>query len=107
LGYVGEGRIGEVAAGYEGWLEKQPLSANTKRAYRTRANQFLGWLSSTPVEYGGEALSRYEVECDPAVGVSSVGRLREVKGHTLFETSIILSQLRLFNLGEALGEEGW
>jgi putative transposase len=59
------------------------------------------------VEYGGEALSRYEVECDLPAGVSSVGRLRAVKGHTLFETSIILPQLRLFDLGEALGEEGW
>ena len=62
---------------------------------------------SLTVEYGGEALSRYEVECDPAAGVSSVGRLQGVKGHTLFETSIIMPQLRLFNLGEALGEEGW
>jgi putative transposase len=62
---------------------------------------------SLTVEYGGEALSRYEVECDPPVGVSSVGRLRGVRGHTLFETSIILPQLRLFDLGEALGEEGW
>lgn len=62
---------------------------------------------SLTVEYGGEALSRYEVECDPPAGVSSVGRLRAVKGPTLFETSIIVPQLRLFNLGEALGEEGW
>ncbi len=62
---------------------------------------------SLTVEYGGEALSRYEVECDPPVGVSSVGRLRGVRGHTLFETSIIPPQLRLFDLGEALGEEGW
>ena len=62
---------------------------------------------SLTVEYGGEALSRYEVECTPAAGVSSVGRLQRVKGHTLFKTSIILPQLRLFNLGEALGEEGW
>jgi hypothetical protein len=30
-----------------------------------------------------------------------------VKGHTLFETSIVLPQLRLLDLGEALGEEGW
>jgi hypothetical protein len=61
------------------------------------------------VEYGGEALSRYEVECDPPAGVSSVGRLRRVKGHTLFETSIasLAKPLRLFDLDEALGEEGW
>jgi putative transposase len=61
------------------------------------------------VEYGGEALSRYEVECDPPAGVSSVGRLRRVKGHTLFETSIVslAKPLRLFDLDEVLGEEGW
>ena len=35
------------------------------------------------------------------------GTARRVKGHTLFETSIVLPQLRLFDLGEALGEEGW
>lgn len=64
------------------------------------------------VEYGGEALSRYEVECDPsfAGGVSrAVGRLRRVKGHTLFESSVTsrAKPLRLFDLNEALGEEGW
>ena len=59
------------------------------------------------VEYDGEALSRYEVECEPATGVRAVGRLRKVKGHTLFETAIISPQLRLFDLGEVLGEEGW
>lgn len=62
---------------------------------------------SLTVEYGGEALSRYEVECGSAVGSSSVGRLRKVKGYTLFETSITLHQLKLFDLGEVLGEEGW
>jgi hypothetical protein len=62
---------------------------------------------SLTVEYGGEPLSRYEVECDPTSGVGSVGRLRTVKGHTLFETSIIVPQLRLFDLDDVLGEEGW
>jgi putative transposase len=62
---------------------------------------------SLTVEYGGEALSRYEVECDPATGVGSVGRLRTVKSATLYETSFMPSQLRLFDLGEVLGEEGW
>lgn len=59
------------------------------------------------VEYDGEALSRYTVECEPATGVTAVGRLRRVKSHTLFETTIVPLQLRLFDLGEALGEEGW
>jgi putative transposase len=60
------------------------------------------------VEYGGEALSRYVVECKPAAGVSPVGRLRRVKIYTLFETSIAspAKPLRLFDLSEVLGEEG-
>ena len=61
---------------------------------------------SLTVEYGGEALSRYEVECEPAVGAHSVGKLRGVKGHTLYETSIVMPQPRLFDLGEVLGEVG-
>src|SRR5829696_4410338 len=69
------------------------------------------WMAedALTVEYGGEALSRYEVECDPPAGVSSVGKLRTVKGHTLFEASIASAAkpLRLFDLHEALGEEGW
>jgi putative transposase len=69
------------------------------------------WMAedALTVEYGGEALSRYEVECDPPAGVSSVGKLRTVKGHTLFEVSIAspAKPLRLFDLHEALGEEGW
>jgi hypothetical protein len=67
------------------------------------------WMQedSLTVEHGGEALSRYEVECDPASGVGPVGRLRRVKGHTSFETSVVVPQLRLFDLAEVLGEEGW
>lgn len=42
-----------MAARYEAWLARQPLSENTKRAYRTRAGQFLAWLAQTPAEYGG------------------------------------------------------
>ena len=62
---------------------------------------------SLTVEYGGEALSRYEVECDPATGAGPVGRLRRVKGHTLYDTSVTLPQPRQFDLEETLGEEGW
>ena len=58
-------------------------------------------------EYGGETLCRYEVECDPAAGVGSVGRLSSVKDPTLFETTIMPPQLRLFDLDEILDEEGW
>lgn len=67
------------------------------------------WVSEDEltVEYGGEALCRYMVECEPATGGAAVGRLRRVKSHTLFETTIVPPQLRLFDLGEVLGEEGW
>ncbi len=59
------------------------------------------------VEYGGQALSRYEVECDPARGVGPVGKVRRVKSHALFEHSIVVPQLKLFDLAEILGEDGW
>lgn len=45
-------RWAEVGAEYEGWLSRQPLSANTKRTYRTWVSQFLKYLETTPVEYG-------------------------------------------------------
>lgn len=47
-----DGRLGKVAAGYERWLQKQPLSENTKRTYRTRARGFFEYLAATPAEYG-------------------------------------------------------
>jgi hypothetical protein len=50
----------------------------------------------------GEPLSRYEVHHSPgSTELSRVGRA------TLFETSIVVHQPRLFDLAEALGEEGW
>ena len=62
------------------------------------------WLGvESPVaEFGGETLARYEVAYSP-----SAGRLREVKGPTLFATRYHhFPQLRLFEL-DALGEVGW
>ena len=47
-----EGRREEISEGYEAWLERQPLSENTRRAYRVRAGQYLEYLSVTPAEYG-------------------------------------------------------
>lgn len=85
-------------------LTSRPLS-------RTRVPGLVVWVAedALSVEYGGEALSRYEVECAPAAGASSVGGLRRVKGHTLFETSFAspAKPLRLFDLDEVLGEDGW
>ena len=45
---------GRAVAGaeYKGRLARQPLSANTKRAYRTRVSQYLEYLAATAMEYG-------------------------------------------------------
>lgn len=37
---------------------------------------------------------------------NAVGRLRRINDHTLFETSFVSPQLRLFEVGEVLGEAG-
>jgi integrase/recombinase XerC len=37
---------------YTRWLERQPLSANTRRTYRTQVRQFCAYLDETPSEYG-------------------------------------------------------
>ena len=42
----------EISASYEAWLGRQPLSENTRRAYRVRTGQYLEYLSATPAEYG-------------------------------------------------------
>lgn len=52
MGASAKDRWDEVGAEYEGWLSRQPLSANTKRTYRTRVSQFLEYLAATPAEYG-------------------------------------------------------
>ena len=52
MGATAEDQWAEAGAEYEGWLSRQPLSANTKRAYRTRVSQYLEYLAATPVEYG-------------------------------------------------------
>lgn len=36
---------------YQAWLEKQPLSEHSKRAYRSRLNLFLGFLGSSDEDY--------------------------------------------------------
>lgn len=54
------------------------------------------------MEYAGETLSRYEVHYD-----SGSGKLREMTRPTLFETSHAPLQMKLFDLVETLGEDGW
>jgi integrase/recombinase XerC len=36
---------------YQAWLDKQPLSDHSKRAYRSRLNHFLGYLGSSDDDY--------------------------------------------------------
>ncbi len=61
------------------------------------------WLRerSLTLEYAGEPLSRYDVEYLPGTE-----KPRAVARPVLFETSILLPQVRLFGL-DALGEAGW
>jgi site-specific recombinase XerD len=51
VGLIG-GRLERIAHDYERWLSRQPLSANTRRTYRTRVSGFLQYLATTPAEYG-------------------------------------------------------
>ena len=54
------------------------------------------------MEYAGEALSRYEVRRSP-----DGAELRGVGKATMFETSIVVHQPKLFDLAASLGEGGW
>ena len=46
----------EQLAGYERWLESQPLAVSTRRAYRGHARRFVEFLTSWPGE-GGDPLT--------------------------------------------------
>jgi putative transposase len=71
------------------------------------------WLleNTLSLEHAGEPLSAYEVAHDAAGSSDDArgrsGRLAAVSKPTLFETSYVASQMRLFSLDETLGEEGW
>jgi hypothetical protein len=70
------------------------------------------WLleDTLTLEHAGESLSAYEVAHDMA-GLPDArgrsGRLAAVRKLTLFETSYVAGQMRLFGLAETLGEDGW
>jgi len=42
----------EASGAYAAWLERQPLAANTRRAYRVRVAQYCAYLATTPVDAG-------------------------------------------------------
>ncbi len=68
------GALAEVREAYGTWLERQPLSANTKRAYASRVGGYLDWLAATPeTEEHGDPLS------DPHARDYAV---RDFKAHT-------------------------
>lgn len=37
---------------YDGWLKKQPISTHTRRAYRSRLNQYLVFLATSGTDFG-------------------------------------------------------
>ena len=45
----------EASEAYAGWITRQPLAANTRRAYRVRVAQYCAYLATTPVD-GGDPL---------------------------------------------------
>jgi len=75
---VGE-RLEKIAHDYEGWLSRQPLSANTRRTYHTRVRGFLGYLAATPAEYGdplAEAHARDYAARDYKTHLKTVSRAK-------------------------------
>ncbi len=42
----------DALAAYREWLDRQPLSPNTRRAYRARVADYCSYVTSTPSEYG-------------------------------------------------------
>jgi hypothetical protein len=71
------------------------------------------WLleNTLTLKHAGEPLSAYEVVHDAAGSPDDArgrsGRLAAVRKPTLFETSYVAGQMRLFGLAETLGEDGW
>jgi hypothetical protein len=71
------------------------------------------WIleNTLTLEHAGEPLSAYEVAHDAAGSPDDArgrsGRLAAVRKPTLFETSYVARQMRLFGLAETLGEDGW
>jgi hypothetical protein len=44
--------LGRVTTGYQYWLTRQPLSANTRRAYLGRVRQYCAYLATCVNDYG-------------------------------------------------------
>ena len=91
--------VAEAREGYGHWLERQPLSANTKKAYAARAGRYLDWLAGTPTaEYGnplGEAHARDYAARDFKSHLKTVGKAKP--------SSVNLSLAAIDNLYRYLG----
>jgi hypothetical protein len=85
------------------------LGYATLMRWRLYAEEAELWLleRTLTVEHAGEPLSAYEVDYDAEGGRGMTGRLLEVRKPTLFETTLVAGQMRLFGLAETLGEDGW
>lgn len=95
----GLAELAEVREGYGRWLGRQPLSANTKKAYAARAGRYLDWLAGTPTaEYGnplGEAHARDYAARDFKSHLKTVGKAKP--------SSVNLSLAAIDNLYRYLG----
>ena len=51
-------RLARILAAYDEALQRQPLAANTRRAYRVRVHQYGDYLCSQPEDYGNPLQDR-------------------------------------------------
>ena len=49
----------EALVAYSAWLERQPLSANSRRTYRARLRGYCDYLAGSPPEYGDPLRDRH------------------------------------------------
>lgn len=52
-------RLARILAAYDEALQRQPLAANTRRAYRVRVHQYGDYLCSQPEDYGNPLQDRH------------------------------------------------
>lgn len=45
-------QLPQLLAAYTAWLNRQPLAANTRRAYKGRVSQYCAYLATTGSDYG-------------------------------------------------------
>ena len=73
-----EERLQRMAADYEGWLDRQPLSANTKRSYRTRVRGF--FFSTWPLPWRSTATRFRTMRTGAGTAVLAAEIVRRLQG---------------------------